>query len=205
MKKQYSRKRRALRSLFVLLCVMLAIHLLNLYNFTPGAALRDRERELGIGRTKIIARAKFTDSVDMFLSGWEDRLLVTEQRWDPLVGWRVDNSRLRCRDGEQTTQMNGNTVVRVAANASGNQDATYLWLCGWVADPDVTELELRVHCRRWYGTDGGEVDVCLAVTDFQDWQGERVFLMTSRAIPATYTLDEVYLVTETGEELLFQL
>lgn len=196
MKKQYSRKQRALRWFFALTMIVLAMHLLELYNFTPSAALRDRERELGIGRTKVIARAEFTDSVDMFLSGWEDRLLITEQRWDPLVGWRVDNSRQHRRDGEQTTQMK--------ANASGNQDATYLWLCGWVADPDVAELELRVHCRRWYGTDGGEVDVYLTVTDFQDWQGERVFLMTSRDIPATYTLDEVYLVTETGEELLFR-
>lgn len=196
MKKQYSRKRRALRSLGILLCLMLAMHFLELYNFTPGAALRDRERELGIGRTEEIVRAEYTDALDAVLSGWEERLLVTEQRWDPYGGWRVDNSHLHRRDTGK--------VVQVEANASGNQDATYLWLCGWVADPDVTELELRVHCRRWYGTDGGEVDIYLTVTDFQDWQGERVFLMTSRDIPATYTLDEVYLVTETGEELLFR-
>ena len=136
MKKQYSRKQRALRWFFALTMIVLAMHLLELYNFTPGAALRDRERELGIGRTEEIARAEYTDALDAVLSGWEDRLLVTEQRWDSLMGWRVDNSRLCRRDADKPIQLEG--------SASGNQYAMHLWLCGWVADPNVTELELRV-------------------------------------------------------------
>ncbi len=195
-KKQLSRKQRALRNLATLVCVVLAMHLLNLYNFTPEAALRDRERELGSGKTEIIAWAEHTDATDIVLSDWEDRLLVSELRFDLLMGWRVDNSHLLRRDSSLPVQVDG--------SASGNEKETHLWLCGWVSDPGVEQLELRVHCRQWYGTGENVTDVYLTVTDFHSWQGERIFLLTSREIPATYTLHEVYLITEQGEELLFR-
>lgn len=195
MKKQKSRRRRALGQLAVLLALILLAHFLELFCFTPGAALRTRERELGIGRTERLAQADFTDSLDVALSAWEDRLLLSELRFDPLGGWRVDNSRLFRRDSSRGVQLE--------AYVSGNQENTYLCLVGWAADPAVEQLPLRLRCRCWYG-DGADVDVYLTVTDFQSWQGERVFLLTSREIPARYTLEAVYLVTDLGETLLYQ-
>lgn len=195
MRRTMSRRHRALRSLALLAALVLAMQYLGLYNFTPGAVLRARERELGIGRTELLARADFTDSLDMTLSAWEDRLLLVELRFDPLGGWRADNSRLLRRESGR--------AVQLEAYISGNQDNTYLGLCGWVSDPAVERLELRLRCRCWYG-DAADMDVFLSVTDFQSWQGERVFLLTSRDIPATYTLREAYLVTDQGETLLYQ-
>lgn len=195
MRRTMSRRGRALRSLALLAVLVLALQYLELYNFAPGAALRSRERELGIGRTEELARADFSRSLDVALSAWEDRLLLSELRFDLLGGWRVDNSRLFRRDSSRPVQLE--------AYVSGNQDSTYLSLCGWAADPAVEELELRLRCRCWYG-DGADVDVYLTVTDFQLWQGEQVFLLTSRAIPATYTLREAWLITAQGEALLYQ-
>ena len=196
MKKQRSRKGKALGWLFVLAVTVAAMHFLNLYNFTRADALRDWERELGIGRTEIIAEGEYNDALDAVLSAWEDRLLVTELRFDLLTGWWADNSSLHCRDSSQPVQVRG--------SASGNEEGTHLWLCGWVSDPGVEQLELRVRCRQWYGTGENVTDVYLTVTDFQPWQGERIFLLASREIPATYTLQEMYLITEQGEELLFR-
>lgn len=195
MRRTMSRRGRALRSLALLAVLVLAMQYLELYRFTPGAAIRSRERELGIGRTEELARADFTDSLDAALSAWEDRLLLSELRFDLLGGWRVDNGRLFRRDSSRPVQLE--------AYVSGNQNSTYLSLCGWVADPGVEQLALRLRCCCWYG-DGADVDVYLTVTDFQSWQGERVFLLTSRAVPATYTPREVYLVTGQGETLLYE-
>jgi len=194
MKRSFSRKHRAVRSLVTLLAMLLALQLLNIYNFTPTAALRDKERELGIDKTEILARVPYTDALDVALSAGEDFMLLTEMRCDLFQGWGVDNSWALHRDPTRPIQLKASTT--------GNEDVTHLWLCGWVADGDLTELKLRIRCRQWYGTDGGDLDVYVTVTDFLDWQGERVFLMISDAIPATYTLREVYLTGEEGELLL---
>lgn len=196
MKRNDSRRGRALRALAALSCLVLAMHFLNIYNFTPSAALRDEERKLGVEKTQIISRAEYTHSLNIVLSGADDRLLISELRGDILVGWQVDNSWQFRRDPEQPIQLEG--------SASGNESVTYLWLCGWVEDPSVTELKLRARCRQWYGVDGEELDMDLTVTDFQDWKGERVFLLTSNVIPATYAPREVCLVTEQGEQLLWR-
>jgi len=196
MKKKNSRKHRAARSLMILLGLLLALQFFNVYNLAPVAALRDKERELGIDKTEEIARAQYTKALEIVLSGREDLLLVTEQRSDLFQGWQVDSAWQLRREPAQS--------VQIEASSSGNEHATHLWLCGWVANPEVTELELRVRCRQWYGMDGGDLDIYLTVEDFKDWQGERVFLLASEKIPATYTLREIYLITEQGERLLWR-
>ena len=196
MKKQHSRKGKALGWLFILAVTMAAMHFLNIHNFTPRAALQDWERELGIEKTKIIARGEYNEFLTAVLSAGKDRLLVTGQRYYPLVGWQVALDYLQRR--------NDDLPVQVEGRASGNEKGTYLYLCGWVANPDVEQLDLRIRCRQWYGNGENVTDVYLTVTEFHNWQGERVFLLTSRDIPVTYTLHEVYLLTEQGEELLFR-
>lgn len=194
MKKQKSRRSRALGQLAVLLVLVLAAHFLELFHFIPGTALRGRERELGIGRTETLLNGDLDDR-RVRLSGWEDRLLMAELRFNLLGGWRVNSSQLYRRDNSRDVQLE--------AYVSGNQDGTWLTLCGWVADEEIGELPLRLHCRSWYG-DGEDLEVDLTVMSFQDWQGERVFLLTSREVPARYTLEAVYLVTDQGETLLYQ-
>lgn len=194
MKKQRSRRSRALGQLAVLLVLVLAAHFLELFYFIPGTALRGRERELGIGRTETLLSAALDDRT-VYLSGCEDRLLMAELRFNLLGGWRVNSSQLYRRDSSRDVQLE--------AYVSGNQDGTWLTLCGWVADEEIGELPLRLRCRSWYG-DGEDLEVDLTVTSFQDWQGERVFLITSREVPARYTLEAVYLVTDQGETLLYQ-
>ena len=196
MKRTFSRRHRAGRSLAALFGLVLALQLLNVYNFAPSAALRDKERELGIEKTEEIARAQYTKTLEIVLSGRDDLLLVTEQRSDLFQGWQADNAWQLRRDPAQS--------VQIEANASGNERATYLWLCGWVADPEITELKLRIYLRQWYGTDDGNPDVELTVTEFQQWQGERVFLLASEKIPPTYTVQEIYLITEQGEQPLWR-
>ena len=78
MKKKNSRKHRAARSLMILLGLLLSLQFFNVYNFAPVAALRDKERELGIDKTEEIARAQYTKALEIVLSGREDLLLVTE-------------------------------------------------------------------------------------------------------------------------------
>lgn len=199
MKKNLSRKRRALRSLLFLVFVVLVMHLCQLWNFTPAAAMRDREREVGIGRTETITSATLPShiregEVRMVLSGAGRELMVSELYFHPLVGWRCDSSWQMEREEEKAVQLGG--------NASGNADGTTAFLYGWVADRAVTELELRLQCRRWYGA-GEDIDVSLTVTDFVRYGGEQVFLVVTDAIPAHYTLGKVWLVTDSGEEEIF--
>lgn len=194
MKKQFSRRHRALRSLGLLLAVALMMQVFNIYNFTPTAALRDKEREMGLPSTEILARRGYTESLDVLLSARGDRLMVSELHGDILQGWLIHNAWSLQRAPEE--------AVQIRDNLSGNQSASHLWLSGWVADPDVAELNLRLRCRQWYGTAKEKVDVYLTVTEFIPWQGERVFLLTTDEIPASYTLEDIYLITDAGETLL---
>ena len=195
MKKQRSRKGKALRWLLILAVTVAAMHFLNLYNFTPAAALRDRERELGCGPTQEISRRGSRPGPDLVLSGREDCLLVTEQIWDPLMGWRIDNSKLLHRDPEKPIQLE--------AHCSGNQTRMEMWLCGWVSEPRMSELKLRARCRQWYGT-GEDIDVPITVKglfSIEGWNDDLIVFWQDH-IPATYTVREVWWENEQGEEIL---
>lgn len=197
MKKIYSRKGKALRSMAALAVLVLALHLGDLWNFTPAAALRDREREVGMERTEIITSASLYSPnrqgrVRMVLSGAGEELMVSELHFNPLTGWRCSSSWQMGRDG---------TSIQLDGNASGTSEGTAAFLCGWAADRAVTALELRLQCRRWYGT-GEDIFVPVTVTEFVEFGGQRVFFLVTDAIPATYTLRNVWLVTGQEEKLL---
>lgn len=195
MKKSCSRKRRALGWMLALVITVLTIYSLNLYNFTPADAMADLERELGCGPTREISRMGSKPGPDLVLSGQEDCLLVTEQRWDIFTGWSIDNAWLQHRDPEKPIQLE--------ANCSGNQLRSIVWLCGWVAEPRVSKLELRARCRQWYGT-GEDIDVPITVKGLfyiKDWNDDLIVFWQDH-IPATYTVREIWWENEQGQEIL---
>ena len=193
MKKTLTRRQSALRALGALAALVLVMHLCDLYNFTPAAAVRDREVEMGLERTEILQRERFFGE-ELVLSGNEQTLLVTALRFHPLVGWRCSSFYQMTRDSALPLQLSGNSY--------GDSSRTAAFLCGWAEDRSVQELELRLQCRQWYGAGAEDVDVFVTVDRFLEHNGRRVFFFVTEEIPPTYTLRSVWLQTEEGEQLL---
>ena len=228
-----SRREKALRSVLVVVGIFLGVHILGIYHHTPGAAQREMERRMGLGKCEELA-SRWSWNRDglqlstrsvltrITLAANDEALLLTRQSHHPMKGWSaevvawlpLEKGEALWLDVEQRGQedrideiMSG---MYFPSNDKSHGKIGDCWLYGTVSDPNITQLNLRVRHERWAKT--VYADGVLVEDEPQDTTvtvTEFIEVQDQRIffqpikLRADHEIHSVWLLTEQGETLVY--
>ena len=184
-KKLPTRRRKALTRLGWILGIVAFLSVFRLYYFLPSQALYEAEERQNLGRTEVVILEKgldleFTTASRMYLSVWEDTVLLTGMRFRPLTGW--DSGPVVCRDLPAEEPVSG-----YAWTPYGVEGRSFALGYVCVDDPAITAADIRLQGVRAWDSQKGEwtrEDVFRIQSEASEWteSGGRRYLLLNREV-----------------------
>ena len=181
-----SRRRRAIRSIVILLIVFAAISLTGLYRLLPRLALREAEFVCATGRTEVI----HTLNIDLFNRGYlsvnDDVVMFTQVSFTPLRGWMAN--------GSSTFSPDSGDAVTAAGWHLRDGELHRRWVFGCADLPDGAGLTLHI-CEDY----DSSVSIPVPGSDYIESGGRRYFFTEVSAALDEPTLQHIFISAESED------